>query len=387
LSSSNLSRFAKELRNEPADSLISDLVESPADTNLAKIVGLLKTRGIYEVFVPEGARCSIISVRALLKAANLDLTKPSAVMSYVPVLSKQSSLSDVARIMSDHRIRAVPISDGRRIIGQVNSANILSRLQGKIGSEVRVISIAAKNPISIEAEASIAKARDLMVRKRIDHLPVTKLARLAGTITSSDILLRMTTPERLGRKSMKPEIRRALDFEVKDAMDSDPLTCSPDASADEALDSMLRSARTYILVTRWEEVQGIATFRNFMTLLAEVEPEPQVPVFIVGLPDDPFEAEATKAKFRRIINQLGRVFPDIIEARSVVKSKFSKPGKERGRYEVTVQIRTSKDTYSYSDEGWELPAIYDVITDRLKRLMTRKKGFRRQRVRKALETL
>jgi len=186
---------------------------------------------------------------------------------------------------------------------------------------------------------------------------------------------------------MKPETWGVLDFAVKDAMENDPLTCPPDASADDALGLILRSARTYILVTQWEELQGIATYRNFMTLIAEVEPDPQVPVFIVGLPEDPFEAEATKAKFRRIVNQLRRVFPDIIEARSVVKSRFSKPGKERGRYEVTVQIRTSRDMYSYSDEGWELPVIYDLITNRLKRLMTRKKDFRRERVRKGQETL
>jgi CBS domain-containing protein len=382
-----VSKFAKELLNEPADSFISKLVESSPDTSLAKIVGLLKERGVYEVFLPEGNRCGIVPARNVLKAANIDLTKTATVMSDVPVVNRESSVGELARVMTDYRIRAVPISDGRRIIGQVNSADILAKLKGKIGSDVRVTSIAAKNPVTIEAEAPIAKARDLMVRKRIDHLPVTKLMRLVGTITSSHIVSRMATPERLGKKSMKPETWGVLDFAVQDAMENDPLTCPPNASADDALGLMLGSARTYILVTQWEELQGIATHRNFMTLIAEVEPDPQVPVFIVGLPEDPFEAEATKAKFRRIVNQLRRVFPDIIEARSIIKSRFSRPGKERGRYEVTVQIRTSRDMYSYSDEGWELPAIYDLITDRLKRLMTRKKGFRRQRVRKEQETL
>jgi CBS domain-containing protein len=387
LSLPNLSKFAKELLNEPTDSFVSKLVESSPDTSLAKIVGLLRERGVYEVFLPERNRCGIIPARNVLKATNIELTKTKALMSYVPVVSRQSSVGEVARVMADYRVRAVPISDGRKIIGQVNSADILARLNGKIGSDVRVTSIAAKNPVTITDEASIAKARDLMVRKRIDHLPVTKLTRLVGTITSSHIVSRMATPQRLGKKSMKPETWGVLDFAVKDAMDNEPLTCPPDTSADDALGLILRSARTCILVTQWEELQGIATYRNFMTLIAEVEPDPQVPVFIVGLPEDPFEAEATKAKFRRIVNQLRRVFPDIIEARSIVKSRFSKPGKERGRYEVTVQIRTSRDMYSYSDEGWELPVIYDQITDRLKRLMTRKKDFRRERVRKEQETL
>jgi hypothetical protein len=60
-------------------------------------------------------------------------------------------------------------------------------------------------------------------------------------------------------------------------------------------------------VTQWEELQGIATHRDFMTLLAAPKPESDVPIFMVGLPDDPFEAEATKSKFRRTVNQLRRI--------------------------------------------------------------------------------
>jgi hypothetical protein len=132
-------------------------------------------------------------------------------------------------------------------------------------------------------------------------------------------------------------------------------------------------------------VQAIATHRNFMSLIAEAIPETNVPLFIVGLPEDPFESEATKTKFKRIVNQLLRVFPDIVEARSVIKSTFSKPGKERGRYEVTVQIRTPKNSYTYSEEGWDLPAVYDIITDRLKRLMTQKQKPGRHRERERPE--
>jgi CBS domain-containing protein len=307
-------------------------------------------------------------------------------MSYVPVLRKEAVIGEAARLMSDYRIRAVPVSDEHKIIGQVNSIKLLQQLKGKLGQDLRVTSIATKSPLTIDAEASAAKARDLMVRKRIDHLPVTRTGRLAGMLTSTDVVMRMAQPERVGPKSIRPETRGTLDFPVGNAMDLTPLTCTPETSVEQALETMLKSARTYILVTQWEEIQEIATHRDFMTLLAEPEPDTEVPVFMVGLPDDPFEAEATKAKFKRIINQLHRIFPDILEARSVIKSKFTKPGKERGRYEVKVHIRTSTDSYTYSEEGWDLPAVYDLITDRLKRLMTQKQSRRRDREREAPET-
>ena len=387
MSSSSLSKNVEELRRQPVESFLSDLVESPSDSSLSKIVGLFREHGIYQVFLPEGERCGMISARDVLKTTNIEATKAAAMMSYVPVISKESLVGEAARLMMDYRIRAVPISDGHKIIGQVNSVDILTQLKGKIGGEMRVTSLAVNDPITIESEASTAKARDLMIRKRIDHLPVTKQKRLEGMITSADIVAHITQPERLGSKSMKPEARGVFDFAVQDAMESNPLTCSPDTGAEQALNLILSSPGTYILITQWEELQAIATLRNFMTLIAEAEPETNVPVFIVGLPEDPFESEATKAKFKRIVNQLLRVFPDIIEARSVIKSKFSKPGKERGRYEVTVQIRTSRNSYTYSEEGWDLPAVYDTITDRLKRLMTQKQKPGRQRERERPEIL
>lgn len=378
MSHSALTKYLEELRIQPADSLLSGLVQLPSDSSLARVIGLLRERGVYEVFIPEDDRCGMVSARDVLRAAKVEATKATVLMSHVPVINQQSSVGEVARVMTDYRIRAVPVSDGRKIIGQVNSLEILSKLKGRIGGDMHVTSIAATTPVTVECAASCAKARDLMLRKRIDHLPATARGRLQGIITSSDIVSRIVPPERVGSKSMKPEVRGIFDFRVKDAMQSPPLICSPDTNAEKALDLMLSSNKTYILVTQWEELQAIATHRDFMTLLAGVEPEPDVPVFIVGLPDEPFEAEATKAKFKRIVNQLRRVFPEILEARSVIKSKFARPGKERGHYEVTVQIRTAKHSYTYSEDGWELPLIYDVITTRLKRLMTQKQSPRAQ---------
>ena len=244
--------------------------------------------------------------------------------------------------------------------------------------------MATNNLITIDENTPVTKVRDVFLKKHIDHLPVTSGKRLTGLVTATQIVSLLKSPERVGSKSILPQTKAGLDFPVVDIMDKNPITCPPESPAEEALKVMLDSAKTCILVTQWDELQAITTQRDFMTLIAEVEPEPEVPVFIVGLPEDPFESEATKAKFKRIVRQLHKVFPDILEARSIVKSKH-KAGTERGRYEVTVQIRTPKETFSYSAEGWDLPQVYDLVTDRLKRLMTKKQKTRRARERESSE--
>jgi CBS domain-containing protein/ribosome-associated translation inhibitor RaiA len=376
--------YVQEIKNRPIDDMTSPLLELSPDTTLSKVLGLLRDREAYEVFMPEGIRCGMISERELLKAPNLETTKISAILTYIPSVPKEASVGEVARLMADYRIRAAPISDGRKIIGQVNCASLLNELKGRLGGELRITSLATKTPIMIEEGSPVTKARELFVRKRIDHLPVAKEKRLVGLITSTHIVSLLNNPQRVGSKSMQPQTKANLDFPTGDVMDKNPTSCPPDTTAEQALSLMLDNAKTCVLVTQWEELQAIATQRDFMTLLAEVEPEPEVPVFMVGLPEDPFESEATKAKFKRTVRQLNRVFPDILEARSIIKSKH-KAGRERGRYEVTVQIRTPRDSFSYSEEGWDLPLVYDLITDRLKRLMTKKQKPRRRRERESAE--
>lgn len=164
-------------------------------------------------------------------------------------------------------------------------------------------------------------------------------------------------------------------------MDPNPLTCPPQTSAEESLSRMLTLDKTCILVAQWDEIQGIATHGDFIALLAAPKEKPEVPIYIVGLPDDPFEAEVAKQKFKRTINQFHKVLAQILEARSVIKSTTSTPGKERRRYEVTVHIKTPKNSYSYASSGWQLTEIYDTIIDRLKRLLPQKERRRNQYVR------
>ena len=138
---------------------------------------------------------------------------------------------------------------------------------------------------------------------------------------------------------------------------------------------MLTSGKTYSLVKFWDELHGIVTYRDFVFVLAELEPL-DIPAYIVGLPDDPFEAELAKTKFMREARVLGKAFPKIEEMRSVIKTK--EISDNRRRYEVKVSVRASGKAYVYSAEGWELPSVFDEITSKMRRLLTKRRVKRRR---------
>ena len=369
----------ERIKHENIEPLVSDLIVPPSEGNLRKLLSLMEEKRIQEVLLPQHRQCSMISMTEILRCGNIENVKPTTVMVHVPVLSPDATIGQAARIMADNKIKVIPVSDARKIIGQVNSSSMLRLLQGNLGS-LKASSLAAQNPITIAPDGFVATARELMIRKRIDHLPVKERDKLIGILTSAQIISVMSPRGRTSTTSTKTETHSDLDFPVRNIMDTELLTFPPQTLAQDVLNQMLKSGKTAALITQWEELQAIITQRDYISLLTEPEKEPEAPLYIVGLPDDPFEAEAAKQKFKRSVNQLHKISPDILEARSVIKAKTTIPGKERRRYEVTAHIKTPTNTYSYSASGWELAQVYDTITDRLKRLLSQKGRQRKQRI-------
>ncbi len=376
---SNRSRTLENIRASKIDSLVTALIEVALESNLRKIMSVMAENRVHEILIPDKNRCEMITLSDTLRASME--TKPETLVTHIPVMAMETTVGEAARIMADYKIGTIPVSDGRKITGQVTSLSLLQVLKGNLPDR-RISSIARESPVTMNSDDSAAAARELLSRKRINHLPIKERDKLVGLVTSAHIVAVLPARERVSAKSIRPETRSGLDFPVKDIMDPEPLTCAPQTSAEESLSRMLSLDKTCLLVTQWDELQGIATHGDFITLLAEPEEKTEVPIYIVGLPDDPFEAEVAKQKFKRTINQLHKVLPQILEARSVIKSTSS-TGKEKRRYEVTLHIKTPKNSYSYAASGWQLAEIYDIITDRLKRLLSQKDRRRNQHVRES----
>jgi hypothetical protein len=98
----------------------------------------------------------------------------------------------------------------------------------------------------------------------------------------------------------------------------------------------------------------------------QVSKEP--PCYIVGLPESPGEASSAKMKFQRLSLELARVLPSIQEIRAVVKSKMTSG--DHARYEVSVEVYTAKERHSFSETGYSLITIFDMMEPKMKRLLS-----------------
>jgi len=356
--------------------LTQPVVMSPTE-QVRRAIGLLKKTKTYEIFVVEQNEVKgLITIRDVLKAENMVGSKVSSLITRIPHLSRNDDLGTAARVMTDNRVRSVPIVENGKLIGQITASSVCNRISQERKLNVNASAVMTSDPVFLSENDSIAKARTMMIQKNIDNLPVLRQREIAGVVTSDAIVFRMAPSESISPESITSEKQARLDVKVSGLM-AEPVISTPDADVCQVIEQMGKRGTAYSLVALWGELQGIITYRDCVQLLAQPA-EVSLPISIVGLPEDPFEAEAAKRKFETVVKRLSRSLPDLLEARSIIKT--SERAGERHRYEVEVELITSRKTTSFGASGWSLPEVFDELSDRMKRVTTKKRERRKRRL-------
>jgi CBS domain-containing protein len=354
---------------------VEKLMEPPAtvdpDSSTSKVLGLMMEKEVYDVFIPLARNIACINIRDLLSIRDITAARPSILGKIVPSLSLSGNVGYAARIMSLYRLRALPLVKGSgELVGQVTARRIIRAIHEmgadeRVSTNVRASGIMTQRPIVLKERDKVSTARNIMIRRRIDHIPLlSEKNRLSGILTSRHIMEAMLPSEKIGRRVLGVEKLNRLDMQASGIADKNVVVSKPGDSLRSVTGSIIDANSTYSLVILGEEIQGIITYRDIVSLLAE-RVEEDLPAYIIGLPDDPFDAELAKSKFTEIIRFLKRIAPEIEEARC--KMKLRDIEGERRRYEVDVNIITPYRRHVYTNKGWDLAKLFDQMSDSLKK--------------------
>ncbi len=356
-----------ELQGQSVIEFSSPIELLDSDTPIRKVIGFMRDRGLSEAFVGEKERTAIVTLRDILKVQNFTSTKLSTIMSYIPRLNASNNVADAASLMFEHRIRSLPIYQNGKPIGRIESLPMIEKLV-EARPEIRVDRIMTPNPITVDEEDDIGKARRVMIRRKIDQLPVTRDGKLVACV-SSDSIVYFTPPSTDHDKKGDTHLGR-YEIPVKKFEHTDLVQNNARDTIRQVFVDMKKLRKTYSVITMFDhEIQGIVTHRDYMKVFAEARPTNDgVPMYMVGLPDEAFEAEAAREKFTRIVNLVRRGYPDTLEARAIIKAGETKAA--RKRYRVQIFIMTPRTRYNYSANGFELPDVFDEIEKWARKLVS-----------------
>jgi len=108
-----------------------------------------------------------------------------------PVLSigDDATVLDAAHLMNEHRIGAVVVTHGEKVIGIFTERDVLNRIVAaeKMPSVVRVGEVMSSPVACCRPDTSLTECRGVMRSKRIRHLPVVDDDRLVGIVSIGDL--------------------------------------------------------------------------------------------------------------------------------------------------------------------------------------------------------
>jgi CBS domain-containing membrane protein len=351
---------------------IKDFVENPvltkADIAVSKIIGMMLKEKVHEVFIqlPDEA-ISCINIRDILSSTNIDALKSSTIGKRIPSLTEGDNIGNAARIMNLHRLRSLPVIDQdnqKVIIGQISSKRIIKHIydtllkkKSNFQKMISAADIMTQELITIDPTDKFDTAKGIMIKNSIDHLPIVETQQdgrtmIKGMVTSNHIIQTLIPAESIGRRSLGSEHDLKSKQEIIGLADKNVTTIKPDDTLTSVINSLLSANSTYAIVQSSDNIMGIITYRDIISLLGE-QTQSEIPVYIIGLPaEDPFEADLVKSKFHSIINHLSRISPKIEEARGKIKIKDIEG--ERKRYEVSANIYTTHRRHIYtSNKSWD----------------------------------
>jgi CBS domain-containing protein len=194
----------------------------------------------------------------------------STVMTPQPVTAEANqTLAVAAETMLENSIGALTVMDSGGIIGIITKSDFLETCQGRPYTEISVKARMNTEITTVGPQDRLVHARRLIIDEDIGRLPVMENDELQGMITAKDIAMAMMSFRKVVPDKYKPaRIRNLL---VEDVMVQNVKTIDSMSNVSEAAQMMLDENFSGLPVVEENQMTGIITKTDFLKLIVELE--------------------------------------------------------------------------------------------------------------------
>ncbi len=111
--------------------------------------------------------------------------KGSVVYSVAP----SASVADAVRVMNQHKVGALVVLEGGRVVGMFTERDVLTRIvaAGRNPQATRVSEVMTASVVTIAPTTTVEQVMETFTSKRCRHLPVLADGHLQGLISIGDV--------------------------------------------------------------------------------------------------------------------------------------------------------------------------------------------------------
>ncbi len=334
--------------NEPIIEIgTKDVLTITPDTTVSKALGLMEKNDYHNLIVlDDEGNIYMVIMHDLLSATSLN-EKIETLMFKPHCINENTLVIEAVCEMVDCGQRGAPIvNDEGKLVGIVTDYDIMKRAStSELLKEVKVSKIMSRNPITIDYNDSIGKARSLMKKYDVTRLVVLDKEGIAiGMITEEDILTKiykpkkkMTVGEVVGEKVPR------MSQPVTSIMNSPLIYCDVEDTIPEVAKLMEKYDIRGVPAFKKGTLRGMVSRLDIMKYIKSLSKESTVEVIIQGEFEEELKELAERiltTEIQKIVKYANRVH----WIKLVVKKEHDKGG--TASYVVNAYVKTPKKLYA-----------------------------------------
>ncbi len=278
-----------------SDILRTDFILATVDDTVSSLIGQMERHDeCYAVVFENNCYKGIVAKKWLLSSRIdpatmriknlLSHRSKSKTPFFVPKLSPDTELKEIARLMATADVHALPViateHKKEQVIGMVHSEDVIAELR-TFYSRVRADELASMKLVTVQQDDELSKAMNLMSRQGISKVVVIDSQnRLVGILGLTDILIdvhafprsRMHIPKAASHQKGKRtgfgvgEKTNMLKLPVHNVLTHVPncITAAPEESMANIIDLMVGNDVSSIVLVKKEIPVGIITIKDIL---------------------------------------------------------------------------------------------------------------------------
>jgi len=323
--------------------------------------------------------------KSLFNRRNGPTTLISSCLIQQPNITKETSITEILRLMSQLSLYTLPIFDKRgRIRGVVSVKDILRQLtKNQIFLENLVSDLPTKKVITISDKETVGRAFVEFRDKNISRLVVVdNKDKIKGVVTKRDIVSAYFTPTNRQRFSTRGSFKSySFDQEkvyrdeqgLKDYMSTITETVDKDSKTDRILKRLIDSKfNAIVLVDKDKKPYQILSIRDVLEKSLEIIAGDEMSLYIVAnFPDNIGWFKKNRAK--KILNKLNlwiskkekvQLIKLMTKVAYTVKNKTD-------RFEVKLMVETDNNEYVANYQDRNFLVAMAKVTEQIKKQITK----------------
>ncbi|MFC6717448.1 CBS domain-containing protein [Natrialbaceae archaeon GCM10025810] len=364
-----------------AEIATTEYIEVDVGTRMGKVRSTFENGNPKGIIVTDdGEYQGVISEREVLQSHVEDDAKVAALIkpsrnAPAPTVDRNEDVRETARVLIESNAKVAPVFENGDLWGVISDDAILEAVLDNLDA-LTVEDIYTDEPVTIREDDGIGRAINYLRENGISRLPVlNENGFLAGVVTTHDIadfVIRKshstTTGDRVG------DSERMLDVPVYDIMNSPVETTTLDATAKEAVETMLEQDYAGLMVTPEDDdriVIGVITKTDVLRALTFTEEEHMdVQITNVSLLDT-----ISRESVVQSIEDASDKYADMQVFHAHVRFHEHNE-KLRGTplIQAKIRLRTNKGQVAGTGEGYGAENAFRVALDKLERNVLELKG-------------